>query len=345
MFSDAVLGSNVTLFLNVANGVPPYTWRLASGSTLPPGLQLVNANAASTSFLPATTVIAGIPTTAGAYSFDLIATDAVGAEVRRTFTLNVTRIALINGPLPTAITGTAYNVRFVAVGGTGSYTFTTTPTSGQDMLPPGFAVTAAGQLAGTTTSTGSYTFNLRVQDTAGNTLNRTFTLTVNNSLGLRVLSGNPADLWVGGGLNGELDLDVNGSSTYTWTHTGGTLPPGLHLVTDIGGPNNTELVGAPTTPGILHLHAARDRQRQCGELCRACLYGSCRTDADRFAADRAPGGSDHRLAVGPCWRAVLVHAQGRWRNTALHVCAISVASTAGRLYLELWPASCPARHR
>ena len=39
--SDVVLGSNVTLFLNAANGVPPYTWRLASGSTLPPGLQLV----------------------------------------------------------------------------------------------------------------------------------------------------------------------------------------------------------------------------------------------------------------------------------------------------------------
>src|SRR5262245_28973884 len=118
------------------------------------------------------------------------------------------------------------------------------------MLPPGFTMSSAGQLSGTTNSTGSYTFSLRVQDAAGNTTTRNFTLTVNNSFGLRVLNGNPVDLWVGGGLNGEVDLDVNGASTYTWTHTGGTLPPGVHLDTTIGGPNNTELVGAPTTPGV-----------------------------------------------------------------------------------------------
>ena len=54
------MGANVVLTLNAFNGVPPYTWRLASGSSLPPGLQLVDANAASTNFLPATTSSPGI---------------------------------------------------------------------------------------------------------------------------------------------------------------------------------------------------------------------------------------------------------------------------------------------
>ena len=228
-----------------------YTWRLASGSTLPPGLQLLNANAASTSFLPGTTLIAGMATTPGTYSFDLIATDAVGAEVRRTYTLNVTRIALLTGNLPNAITGTAYSARFFPTGGTGSYTFTMTPVNANlDMLPPGLNLSAAGQISGSTTSTGFYTFILRVQDSAGSSITRSFSMQVTTPTGLQVQNTNPPNLWVGGGLNAETDLRASGSSTYTWTHTGGNLPPGLRIERGtIGGPNVTELVGAPTAPG------------------------------------------------------------------------------------------------
>jgi len=250
--NDAVLGANLFQSLNAFGGVPPYTWRVANGSSLPPGLQLVTGSAAGTSFVPSQTLISGIPTAAGAYSCDLIVTDAAGSEVRRTYTLNVTRVALVTGGIPNVIAGNAFSTRFVAVGGTAPYTFTMSPVNAtQEMLPLGINLTNTGQLSGTTTSTGFYAFQLKAQDNAGNSITRTFTLNVATSSGLQVVNGNPPDLWVGGGLRGETDLRTNGSSTYAWTLRAGTLPPGLRIERGtVGGPNVTEIVGAPTTPGV-----------------------------------------------------------------------------------------------
>ena len=249
--SDVVLGQNVGFVLSATAGMPPYTWSVAPGSSLPPGLQLLTRSSLNMSFAPGATGLAGSPTAAGSYSFDLIVTDAAGTQVRRTYRLNVSRIALVGFAPPAATTGIAYSARLVAVGGTGAFTFSMSPVSlTQEMLPPGFSMSNAGVVSGTTTSTGVYSFVLRVQDTAGNTFSRSFTLLVNTPAGLRVQNVNPADAWTGFGRRSTV-LTTNGpsTSTYAWAVVAGALPPGVTLVPGLAGPNSTVLAGPPAATG------------------------------------------------------------------------------------------------
>ena len=60
--------------LNVSGGIPPYSFRLVSGS-LAPGLTL-RANTRSTT---------GVPTAAGAFSFRVEATSSGGSRAQKNF--------------------------------------------------------------------------------------------------------------------------------------------------------------------------------------------------------------------------------------------------------------------
>jgi hypothetical protein len=93
-------------------GTTPYTWSVASGSSLPAGLTLA----------PATGVLSGTPTTAGTYNFGITATDSSTPPVPVTanFTLVVSgaqNLAGLNGSYAFAFSG--YNsTGFVAFAGT-----------------------------------------------------------------------------------------------------------------------------------------------------------------------------------------------------------------------------------
>jgi hypothetical protein len=63
--SSAVVAQPYTLTLAATGGVPPYTWAVTAGSTLPAGMTLSSAG-----------VFAGTPTTAGNYSFNITVTDS-----------------------------------------------------------------------------------------------------------------------------------------------------------------------------------------------------------------------------------------------------------------------------
>ena len=246
LLADAVVGQSVGFTLNNTGGTPPYQWAVAPGSTLPPGLQLIVAGANLPNLLPGTTQLAGAPTTPGLYVFDLNLTDATGTVARRTFRLNVSAITIVSGSPRNAVSGALYSQQFLAVGGTPPYTFTMSPVSlTQDMLPPGLALAPNGLLSGTPTSTGNYTFLLRVTDSTGLTFARSTTLVVNSASGLRVTNTNPNDVWAGLGRLVFM-LFASGPSSYTWTHVGGTLPSGVALVAS--GPT-PQLAGAPTVPG------------------------------------------------------------------------------------------------
>jgi len=60
-----VAGASYAVTLAATGGVPPYTWSLNSGSTLPAGLTLTSAG-----------ILSGTPTTAGTYSFGITVTDS-----------------------------------------------------------------------------------------------------------------------------------------------------------------------------------------------------------------------------------------------------------------------------
>ncbi len=93
-------------------GNMPYTWTVASGSTLPAGLTLA----------PTTGVLSGTPTTAGTYTFGITVTDnsTPPVSVTATFTLAVSgaqNLAGLNGPYAFEFSG--YNsTGFVAFAGT-----------------------------------------------------------------------------------------------------------------------------------------------------------------------------------------------------------------------------------
>jgi hypothetical protein len=240
--ADAALNQSLSVTLNANGGVPPYEWMLTSGA-LPPGLQLIRAGADLPTFPPGVTILAGAPTAPGNYVFDLTLSDAAGAMVQRRFTLKVTSTAIIGG-VRTATVGVAYAQRFTGVGGTPPYTFTIEPNSlTVDVLPPGMTFSPDGLMSGTPTSTGVHNMLMRATDAAGQTFARNATLNVDNPLGLRITNANPPDAWVG--LARTLNLQTNGTSTYTWTLESGMLPPGFGV---INGP--TPQVGGPASvPG------------------------------------------------------------------------------------------------
>lgn len=84
--------------LQPSGGVNPYTWQLAQGSHLPPGLRLRHHNG----------LITGTPTTAGEYHFTLTLSDvnAPPSHTQRDFTLVVVAGLTVEWKRPPKVSGT-----------------------------------------------------------------------------------------------------------------------------------------------------------------------------------------------------------------------------------------------
>ena len=250
---DAVIDQNFQSGLVPSGGTPPYTFALATGSTLPPGLALYSGaflRSVQNTRTPAVTILAGVPTTAGQYSFDLMLTDAAGRQARGTFTLNVASFNVLPTFLPTTITGQPVAQQFSVVGGTAPYTFSVTPVDLFTLaLPAGIGMSSSGLLSGTLSDTGFFGFVLHVQDASGQTFSRSYFFDITNQKGLEAFGGPLYDTSVGAGL---IDgFSTNGNSTYTWSVVSGSLPPGTQVMRDdaVLGPNGWGIMGAPTTVG------------------------------------------------------------------------------------------------
>ncbi len=245
--ADIRVGVSTSFTLSPSGGVPPFTWSFAGGA-MPPGLALYSGTSLSQYSSTQTaglTYIQGAPTTPGSYTFDLIATDSLGTQMRRTFTIKVTTLEILGGTLRTPVTGVAYAQQLNAAGGTSPYTFTFSQSAlTTDMFPPGFTASPDGLIFGTTTSTGSFGFRATVQDGLGNTYSTTYSYTVTNPSGLAITNGPLFGSRLGVGTS--TTLTTNGSSTYAWSVVAGSLPPGLALVPSASG---TLLAGAPQSFG------------------------------------------------------------------------------------------------
>jgi uncharacterized repeat protein (TIGR01451 family) len=146
----------------------------ASG-LLPPGLTLSSGG-----------VLSGMPLAAGTYTFNVTATDSVGALASQSFTI------LINPP-PSITTATLLNwtlgkpgyLQTIGVaGGTGSMTFATT--AGQ--LPLGLHLSSGGVISGTPDGTGSFSFVVTATDAAGATASQGYTVVIINAVKALVLT-------------------------------------------------------------------------------------------------------------------------------------------------------------
>lgn len=143
-------------------GGDSYTYSWATGGQTPPGLALTIAGDQLE--------LAGTCTTPGDYTFTIEVSAAGKLESRQC----LIRVAPQTGPLAIydvmlfgALKHFAYSQDIVATGGTNTgYVWTVAAGA----LPPGITVGAGpqgGLLSGTPTSSGTYTFTLRVDDSGG----------------------------------------------------------------------------------------------------------------------------------------------------------------------------------
>ena len=250
---SASVGQQTNVTLTVNDGVPPYSWSVASGSSLPPGLGLLGPSVL-TNLNPGGAAIAGTPTTAGTYSFSLCATDGAGTTVCRGYVLRVPPFNVLGGNPPAALAGSPYARRFAAVGGTAPHSFAALPADASivDPLPPGITLGSDGTLAGTTSSTGTYNFFLQVSDADGNLLRKLISLQVNNAGGVRVTNQPVFSRAAGGGFALRLATSATPATDFTWSLQGGSLPPGVTFATGLSPtqfPNATWLAGRVAAPG------------------------------------------------------------------------------------------------
>jgi len=234
---NGTLGVAYSQTITASGGTAPYTFSVIAGS-LPPALALAVGG-----------TLSGTPTTAGSFTFTVRATDSAGCFGSQIYTIVINPAGIVCPPitlfpatLPAATAGTPY-----------SQTITASPLSANSFsitgaLPPGLSPTLGGGvllLSGTPTTPGSFTFTVTATDTVTGCFgSQIYTLLVN----CPTITISPATLpAVTAGTPYSQAITASPTATYTFSVTGGALPPGLSLASS--GPSTALLSGTLTTPG------------------------------------------------------------------------------------------------
>jgi hypothetical protein len=154
--------------LAVAGGTAPFNWTL-DGGNLPAGLGL-NHN---------TGAITGTPNApgVGTASFIVRVTDALNASATKAFSLTIVpSVQITTTSLPGGSVGTSYSQAVAVGGGQAPFTFSK---PGGGALPPGPSLnTSTGEISGTPTLIGNYSFTIRVTDALGASDNQPLSIAI-----------------------------------------------------------------------------------------------------------------------------------------------------------------------
>jgi hypothetical protein len=121
-------------------------------------------------------LIYGTPTGEGFFSLDVLAIDSRGFTARQPYALEIVQPLVISSPtLPDGTVGSSYNAIIGASGGSIPYSITVT----DGALPPGLELANSGELSGTPTIVGVYSFTVTVTDGGGRTAAQQLTVVIN----------------------------------------------------------------------------------------------------------------------------------------------------------------------
>lgn len=228
--SSGRIGQPYSASIAAEGGATPYVFFLLSGQ-LPQGLNL-NFNG----------LLAGTPTQSGNFSFTVRTLDSASNAAERNYSLaiNASAVSITSSTLPNANLNQVYTASLTGTGGTGPYTFTAT--SGG--FPPGITLNSNGTFSGTPTASG--TFNFVIQVTDSTSTSSLFNLSIQVNASALAITTNTLPAGVVGTQYSALLSSSGGTTPYSYTLNGGSLPNGLTLST------SGQITGAPTVNGVFN---------------------------------------------------------------------------------------------
>jgi len=181
---------------------------------MPPGLSLNSSG-----------LISGTPTSGGTYTFNVQAVDSVyNFYASKTVTLTITYAPITittQTALPPGNTGLSYNNAITATGGDGRYNWSLTGGS----LPTGINLNSTtGELSGTPSTGGDYSFTITANDGVNPAVPKAFTLKINSPPAIATTS-----VFAGqyGAAYSQTIVVDGGSGAYSWSMSG--APAGLFI--------------------------------------------------------------------------------------------------------------------
>jgi large repetitive protein len=162
-----------TIAWKPGTGCPPYGYHLDPGNEMPPGLSLNSSSG----------VISGTPTKDGTYTFYVSQVDQCGVEGQGNSPFRITieggappvpPLVVTSSSAPAAEVSLSYSMTLGSSGG--KENGKTWSVSGGS-LPPGLTLASTGQISGTPSTAGSYSFSVSVSD-GSTTASRTLSINV-----------------------------------------------------------------------------------------------------------------------------------------------------------------------
>jgi hypothetical protein len=177
-------------------------------------------------------------------------TESKSQTAQKALTIAVTAPAvppvdITTSTLGAATKGVAFSQQLAATGGKAPYTWAVT----SGALPGGLSLAAAtGIVAGTPSTSGSFSFNVTATDSESRTATKSFSITVAGPA-LSIASVPALDGQKGSSFSYQLSAS-GGTSPYKWLITSGAFPAGLSLGTDNGLVSGVPSVGGLFTFGV-----------------------------------------------------------------------------------------------